>query len=228
MNKYQMHLFEIRADESFRDLQLRTIPGIKPDDLIGIRTPDLRGYAKELVRSGEAEHFIAKLPHRYFDEYLLHGLILSQFKDYDKLTGEIDRFLPFVDNWAVCDQTNPKIFAKYKDELLLKIRSWIVSDHDYTVRFAIRMLMNHFLGDGFRKSYADMVVNADNGNYYVSMMCAWYFATALASNYDEIVPYIEERRLAKWTHNKTIQKAVESYRISDTQKQYLKALKQKV
>lgn len=228
MNRYQRHLIELKSDEAYRKLQLSTVPGQDERFVIGVRTPDVRQYAKELIKSGESDGFINKLPHEYYEEYLLHALILSLYKDFDKLIPELECFLPYIDNWAVCDQLNPKILSKHKDELLIKIRAWIKSDHDYTVRFAMRMLMNHFLGDDLKEEYLDLVNKADNGSYYVSMMSAWYFATALAKNYDETLEYISAEKLPVWTHNKAIQKAIESYRISDSQKEHLRTLKRKI
>ncbi|MCR4688068.1 MAG: DNA alkylation repair protein [Saccharofermentans sp.] len=228
LNKIQKHLFDLQSDPDYRALQLKTIPGVLDEDLIGVRTPDVKLYAKELYKSGECKVFIAKLPHRYYEENLLHGLILSLYKDYDELIEELERFLPYVDNWAVCDQLNPKVLSKHKEELLGRIKIWLKSDHDYTVRFAMRMLMCHYLSEDFKPEYAKLVAAADNGNYYVSMMCAWYFATALAKNYEEVLPFITEDRLSRWTHNKAIQKAIESYRITDGQKQHLRAFKRKV
>lgn len=219
---------KLRSDENFRKLQLSIVPGQDEKSVIGVRTPDVRQYAKELIKSGASEEFIRKLPHEYYEENLLHALILSLYKDFDKLTCELERFLPYIDNWAVCDQLNPKVFSKHKHELLIRIRVWIASDHDYTVRFAMRMLMNHFLGDDLKEEYMDLVNQADNGSYYVSMMSAWYFATALAKNYDETLKYISAEKLPCWTHNKAIQKAIESYRISDGQKEYLRTLKRKI
>ena len=215
------------SDSKYRDFQINLIPGKTSDQMIGVRTPDLRSYAKELSKRDDVSDFLNNLPHKYFDENQLHAFIISLLKDYDKCMAEVERFLPYVDNWATCDQMSPKIFKKNREKLLEKIRDWIVSDKTYTIRFGIKMLMEHFLDDDFDLQYPDMVASVRSEEYYVNMMIAWYFATALAKQYDSILPYIEEKRLDTWTHNKAIQKSIESYRITDDQKSYLRSLKQK-
>ena len=215
------------SDSKYRDFQIKLIPGKTSDQMIGVRTPDLRSYAKELSKRDDISDFLNNLPHKYFDENQLHAFVISLMKDYDKCMCEVERFLPYVDNWATCDQMSPKIFKKNKEKLLEKIRDWIASDKTYTIRFGIKMLMEHFLDDDFDLQYPDMVASVRSEEYYVNMMIAWYFATALAKQYDSILPYIEEKRLDTWTHNKAIQKSIESYRISDEQKSYLRGLKQK-
>ena len=215
------------SDSKYRDFQIKLIPGKTSDQMIGVRTPDLRSYAKELSKRDDISEFLNNLPHKYFDENQLHAFVISLMKDYDKCMCEVERFLPYVDNWATCDQMSPKIFKKNKEKLLEKIRDWIVSDKTYTIRFGIKMLMEHFLDDDFDLQYPDMVASVRSEEYYVNMMIAWYFATALAKQYDSILPYIEEKRLDTWTHNKAIQKSIESYRITDDQKSYLRSLKQK-
>lgn len=215
------------SDSKYRDFQIKLIPGTASDQMIGVRTPDLRSYAKELSKRDDVSDFLNNLPHKYFDENQLHAFIISLLKDYDKCMVEVERFLPYVDNWATCDQMSPKIFKKSREKLLEKIRDWIVSDKTYTIRFGIKMLMEHFLDDDFDLQYPDMVASVRSEEYYVNMMIAWYFATALAKQYDSILPYIEEKRLDTWTHNKAIQKSIESYRITDDQKSYLRSLKQK-
>lgn len=215
------------SDSKYRDFQIKLIPGKTSDQMIGVRTPDLRSYAKELSKCDDISDFLNNLPHKYFDENQLHAFVISLMKDYDKCMCEVERFLPYVDNWATCDQMSPKIFKKNKEKLLEKIRDWIVSDKTYTIRFGIKMLMEHFLDDDFDLQYPDMVASVRSEEYYVNMMIAWYFATALAKQYDSILPYIEEKRLDTWTHNKAIQKSIESYRITDDQKSYLRSLKQK-
>ena len=214
-----------KQDLKYRDFQGKLIPPKTVDDMIGVRTPELRKYAKELLKREDIDEFLAILPHEYFDEYQLHAFIISAMKDYDKCMEELQRFLPYVDNWATCDQLSPKIFKKHRPELLEHIKEWIKSDRTYTVRFAIGMLMEHFLNEDFDKKYPKMVAKVCSEEYYINMMIAWYFATALAKQYDSIIPYIEEKKLDKWTHNKTIQKAVESYRITPEQKEYLRTLK---
>ena len=212
-------------DKKYGDFQQKLIPGVESRDVIGVRTPDLRKYAKELVKNYDVSAFMKKLPHRYFDENQLHAFIISEIKDYDRCMDELEKFLPYVDNWATCDQMSPKIFKKHKKELLTKIKTWIASGETYTVRFGIGMLMEHFLDEDFDVKYAKAVAAVKSEEYYVNMMRAWYFATALAKQYDTAVTFIEKKKLDAWTHNKTIQKAVESYRISPEQKEYLKSLK---
>ena len=214
-------------DEKYRAFQVKLFPTVDPQTVIGVRTPDLRGYAKKLLKEEDVSAFLSDLPHRYFDENQLHAFILSELKDYGKCMEEVNRFLPYVDNWATCDQMSPKVFKKNRPQLLEQIRIWLKSDRTYTIRFAIGMLMEHYLDDAFDLRYPEMVAGIRSDEYYVNMMIAWYFATALAKQYDEILPFIEDRRLDVWTHNKAIQKAIESYRITPEQKDYLKGLKRK-
>ncbi|MCR5291411.1 MAG: DNA alkylation repair protein [Eubacterium sp.] len=214
-----------KQDLKYRDFQGKLIPPKTVDDMIGVRTPELRKYAKELLKREDIEEFLEILPHEFFDEYQLHAFIISGIKDYDKCMEEVDKFLPYVDNWATCDQLSPKVFKKHRPELLKQIKKWIKSKETYTVRFAIGMLMEHFLDEDFDIKYPEMVAKVRSDEYYINMMIAWYFATALAKQYDSILPFIEEKKLDKWTHNKAIQKSVESYRITPEQKEYLKTLK---
>ncbi len=224
---------EIRArlfslqDTAYRDFQVKLIPGMDAQKEIGVRTPELRKLAKELAKREDIREFLNDLPHQYFDENQLHAFILSGEKDFEKCMEDLERFLPYVDNWATCDQTSPKVFRKHRKELLDAIRRWIESDHPYTVRFAIKMLMEHFLDEDFDPAYPEMVAEVRSEEYYIRMMIAWYFATALAKQYEAVLPYLEQKKLDVWTHNKTIQKAVESYRITEEQKIYLKSLKRK-
>ena len=219
-------------DETYRSFQASLIPELKAERMIGVRTPELRAYAKELLASGDYTEFISTLPHEYFDEMQLHAFIISELKDFEQCMSEVERFLPYVDNWATCDQLSPKIFGKkkngrlvYGDSLLERIGKWIESDRTYTVRFGIKMLMQHYLDEDFKLEYPEMVAQVQSEEYYVNMMIAWYFATALAKQYDAVIPFIEKQRLQPWTHNKAIQKAVESRRISPEQKDYLRSLK---
>lgn len=221
---YTERLMELQ-DTGYRDMQKKIIPTVDPDSIIGVRTPALRALAKEMLKSGDYKSFLNELPHKYFEENQLHAFILSGMKDFDECMDELEKFLPFVDNWATCDQMSPKIFKKHKDELLKHIKVWIKSDKTYTVRFGVGMLMEHFLDDDFDLKYPEMAARIRSDEYYVNMMIAWYFATALAKQYESIIPFIEQKRLAPWTHNKAIQKSVESYRITDEQKAYLKSLK---
>lgn len=219
----RQRLFELR-DEKYQSFQSKLIPNIPAETVIGVRTPVLRKLAKEAYLSG-AEDFLADLPHKYYEENQLHFFIIGYIKDYDACIRRVEEFLPYVDNWAVCDQSAFRQFEKHKKELLEKIRLWITSEHTYTVRFALNMLMRYYLDDDFDEEYPKMAAAVKNDDYYVKMMIAWYFATALAKQYDSIIPYIEQRRLDEWTHRKTIRKAIESYRITDEQKAYLRTLK---
>ena len=217
-------LFRMR-DKDYALMQAKIIPTVAADRIIGVRTPALRTFAKRLYKDRDIEAFLSCLPHPYFDEDQLHAFVISLEKDFDKCIAELDTFLPFIDNWATCDQLSPKVFKKEPEKLLPSIQTWIKSDKTYTVRFAVGLLMQHFLGENFDLRYADMVAAVRSEEYYVNMMIAWYFATALAKQYELVLPYLEEKRLDVWTHNKAIQKSLESYRISDEQKAYLKALK---
>ena len=192
-----------------------------------MRTPKLRSYAKELVRGGGYEEFLLSLPHRYFDEDQLHAFIISEIKDYDKCMALTEEFLPYINNWATCDQLSPKVFGKHKEDLLTHIDEWLKSDRTYTIRFGTGMLMQHFLDESFDTSYMHRVAEIRSEEYYVNMMTAWYFATALAKQYYAALAVLLEHRLDAWTHNKAIQKAVESRRITDEQKEYLRTLKRK-
>ena len=214
-----------RQDVEYRDFQSNLIPNVGIEYFVGVRTPELRKYAKELGKRDDVSAFLDQLPHQLFDENQLHAFILSELKDYDRCIKEVDNFLPYVDNWATCDQLSPKVFKKHKKELLASIKTWLKSKDTYTIRFAIGMLMQYFLDDEFDETYPKTVAKIKSDEYYINMMIAWYFATALAKQYDAILPYIEKNVLDKWTHNKTIQKAIESYRITDEQKEYLKSLK---
>lgn len=212
-------------DTAYREFHSKLMPGIEMDRIIGIRIPKLKKLAKELAKDPEIDDFITNIPHRYYEENNLHGFIISEIKDYNHCIAEIDRLLPYVDNWATCDLLRPKPFAKNRERLIKDIRRWMKAKQTYTIRFGIEMLMTHFLDEDFRPEYLDWVASIRNDEYYVKMMVAWYIATALAKQYEATLPIIEQRRLEKWTHNKSIQKAIESYRITDEQKKYLKTLK---
>ncbi|MCR5652563.1 MAG: DNA alkylation repair protein [Ruminococcus sp.] len=218
-------LFELQ-DVGYRDFQSKLVPSTDAE-IIGVRCPELRSLAKEIYKSGEYKDFLRALPHRYYDEYQLHAFIISVIKNYDECIDELERFLPCVDNWATCDTLLPKVFVKHKTELSKKIDEWLKSDLTYTVRFGVSMLMRHFLNDDFRVEYAEKVAALRSDEYYINMMTAWYFATALAKQYESIIPFIENHSLDKWTHNKAIQKSIESRRISPEQKEYLRSLKVK-
>ena len=217
-------LFSLQ-DIKYRDFQAKLIPGKTAEVMIGVRTPELRKLAKELGKREDISEFLTDLPHEYFDEDQLHAFILSGMKDYKECMEGVCRFLPFVDNWATCDQMSPKVFKKHRPALANQADRWLDSEHTYTVRFGIGMLMEHFLEEDFELKYPERVAGLRSDEYYVNMMIAWYFATALAKQYDAIIPYIENRRLDLWTHNKTIQKAIESYRITPEQKEYLRTLR---
>ena len=217
-------LFSLR-DEKFAAFQARPIPNVAPERIIGVRTPALRKLAKTLRGSGEAEEFLKALPHDFFEENNLHAFLLCEMKDFDACVQAVEDFLPYVDNWATCDQMSPGVFRKNKQALLPYIRCWIASERCYTRRFGIGMLMSHFLDEDFREEYLSLVSDIRSEEYYVNMMIAWYFATALAKQYEAALPYLENRRLDPWVHNKAIQKALESFRVSDGHKTYLKTLK---
>ncbi len=217
-------LFHLQ-DEKYRDFQKKLIPAIDPDTVIGVRTPALRQYAKQLVKRADIQAFLDDLPHQYFDENQLHAFVISGMKDYEQCMQEVIRFLPYVDNWATCDQLSPKVFKKHRAELMQMIKIWICSEKTFTIRFAIGMLMEHFLDEDFDPVYPAMAAGVRSEEYYVNMMIAWYFATALAKQYVSAIGFIEQQQLDVWTHNKAIQKSLESYRITPEQKEYLKTLK---
>ena len=212
-------------DLEYKKLVSKLTPNISMDSIIGVRIPGIRKLAKESVNTKEAELFLNNLPHKYYDENILHGSLLSEIKDYDKCIEYIDKFLPYIDNWAVCDTLLPKVFKKNTDKLIEKINVWIKDKHIYTVRFAISMLMRLYLDDNYDKKYLNMVSKVKTDEYYLKMMVAWYFATALAKRWDDAVYYLENNKLDTWIHNKTITKACESFRITDEQKEYLRKLK---
>ena len=212
-------------DIPYREFHSKLMPEIEKERIIGIRIPVLRSLAKEIAGTDSAEKFLGTLPHYYYEENNLHAFMIEGIKDYPLCVEAVNRFLPFVDNWATCDSLRPKVFAKHKDELLKQIDIWLNSEHVFTVRFAIEMLMIHFLDEYFSPDFPEKIAAVRRDEYYVEMMVAWYFATALAKQYEAILPYLEERRLSPSVHAKTIRKAVESYRISDEQKAYLKTLK---
>lgn len=205
-------------DEAYRQMQVRLLPNIAPDTIIGVRTPVLRGIAKEME---DRYHFLKVLPHSCFEENQIHCFLLEREKDFGFVISEIERFLPYVDNWATCDQLRPRCFQKNRKTLLPYIRKWIASDEPFTIRFGIGMLMVHFLDDGYDKTLLELPASVDSEEYYVRMMIAWFFATALAKQYADALPYITTHRLDKWTHNKTIQKAIESDRITPEHKKEL-------
>ncbi|MCR5531629.1 MAG: DNA alkylation repair protein [Lachnospiraceae bacterium] len=212
-------------DEKYREFQSKLVPNIPKETILGVKTPQMRAIAKAVAGTPEAEEFLRTLPHAYYEENLVHFFLLAGIKDFDACVEAVERFLPYVDCWPVCDQSSPKVFTKHHDRLLLCIRRWIASDHVYTARFGMRMLMNEFLGEDFKAEYLGWVAEKQGEDYYLKMMVAWYFATALAKQYDAAIPYFEQRKLDPWTHKKAIQKAIESFRVSEEHKEYLKALR---
>lgn len=224
-------LFSLQeTDPKFKAFQHKLIPTVDEEDIIGIRTPDMKKLASTLSKEGFGadsicSQFLSELPHRYFDEYNLHVMLLGRIKDYDRAIKETDRILPYINNWATCDVFSPTVFKKHRKELLEYIPVWLASTHTYTIRFGIEMLMSHFLDKDFNPMILKWVSSIRSEEYYVNMMIAWFMATALAKQYSSTIPYIENGILAPWVQNKTIQKSVESYRISDDKKNYLRTLK---
>ena len=215
------------SDPTYRDFHAGLIPNISPETILGVRVPALRKLARELRGSAEAQEFMAALPHEYYDENCLHGLLINDIKDFGATVSALDAFLPYVDNWAVCDLISPRSFKSRPPELAAHVRRWLESSHSYTVRFGIGVLMSFYLDEGFEPAQLEAVAERCCEEYYVNMMVAWYFATALAKQPEAALPYIENRRLSRWTHNKAIQKSIESRRIPDETKAYLKALRWK-
>lgn len=212
-------------DDKYKAFTSKLIPNINPDVIIGIRTPQLRDLAKKLKDEKDIDIFLSTLPHNYLEENSLRAYLIEQIKDYDLCVKEVNKFLPYIDNWGTCDTLRPKCFKKNTDKLFNEIKKWIKSNHTYTIRFAIGMLMTYYLDKDFKQEHLDMVANVKSDEYYIKMMIAWYFATALAKQYDSAIVYLENNKLEQWTHNKTIQKAVESFRITQEQKEYLRSLK---
>ncbi len=223
-DEIQKELFS-KQDTAYRDFQAKLIPNLADGTMIGVRTPELRKLAKQYAKREDISAFLDALPHAYFDENQLHAFIICERRDFAQCMAELTRFLPFVDNWATCDQLSPKLFKKYRQKLLPYINEWLASEQTYVVRFGIGMLMEHFLDEDFDLRYPEAVAGIRSDEYYVNMMIAWYFATALAKQYQAVLPFLEQNKLDIWTHNKTIQKAVESLRITQEQKAYLKTLK---
>lgn len=215
-------------DQDYREFHSRLMPTVEKSKVIGVRTPELRKLAKDLRGTQEAEEFLKALPHTYYEENNLHGFLLEYIRDYDTCIEALNRFLPYVDNWATCDMMSPKCLKKHLPALYEQCKLWIAGGEAYTVRFAVNMLMKYYLDDNFQPEYPELVASITSDEYYVKMVVAWYFATALAKQYDAVLPYFEKERLEFWTHNKAIQKAVESYRITNEQKAYLKTLKRKI
>lgn len=217
-------LFELK-DEKYRDFHSSLMPTVDKENIIGVRVPEQRKLAKELWKSGVGEKYLKILPHKYYDEYNIHAFCIEQIKDFETALAETEKLLPYIDNWATCDMFSPKIFSQHTEQIYEKSLEWIKSDRNYTVRYGIGMLMRYFLDDSFNEDVLKTVAGIKSDEYYVNMMIAWFFATALAKQYDSAIKYIENCCLDKWIHNKAIQKAVESYRIEAEIKRYLKSLK---
>ena len=220
----QQQLFTMQ-DLKYRDFQSKLLPGIEKETIIGIRTPVLRKFAKEFSQTEEAQTFLKKMPHQYYEENNLHMMLIAANKDYESCLKQVKSFLPYINNWATCDLPLPKCFAKHKQELLMEIKDWITSGETYTIRYGIGVLMSLYLDDDFTPEYLKQVSAVESEEYYVNMMIAWYFATALAKQWDNTIPYLEEKKLSVWVHKKTIQKAIESFRITPEQKEYLRTLR---
>lgn len=227
MNSGYIDLLLEYQDKKYGDFQAKLTPNVPRDQFIGVRVPNIRKIAKDCVKNGSYEAFVNELPHKFFEENMLHACILSEIKDYECALERVDAFLPYVDNWAVCDSIIPKVFKKHKEELVGEIKRWMASEEDYEYRFGVKMLMTFFLDGDFKPEYLEWVVGKESNEYYVNMMRAWYYATALAKQWDDTVKVIESNRLDVWTHNKSIQKARESFRVSDDHKAYLNTLKRK-
>ena len=227
-NEIIQKLFELQ-DEKYRNFQSKLIPTINSESIIGVKTPELKTLAKDISKGNEIlrNDFLSNVPHRYFEENQLQAFIISDEKDFDKCIDYLENFLPYIDNWATCDQLCPATFKKNHSKLLPYINKWINSNYTYTIRFAIKLLMQHFLNEDFKPEYLEMVAKVESSEYYINMMRAWYFATSLAKQYESTITVIQEKRLDIWTHNKTIQKAIESFRITPEQKTYLRSLRVK-
>ena len=212
-------------DEAYRALQTKLVPNVPPETIVGVRTPDLRRIAKDVFARADRDAFLSDLPHRYYEENLIHFFVLAEIKDFDACVRGVEAFLPYVDCWPVSDQATPKSFRKNREKLLPYVRKWIASERVYTARFGLRMLMNEYLDADFRPEHLELAASKTGEDYYLKMMVAWFFATALAKQYDAALPYLENHRLPEWTHKKAIQKALESFRVPDEHKAYLRTLR---
>ena len=224
MTDLQQELFALQ-DKTYREFHSKLMPDTDKEAVIGIRTPVLRKFAKAFAKKAEAREFLQQLPHLYYEENNLHMMLITAEKDYEKCLAEVERFVPYIDNWATCDMPAPKCFARHKQELLPKVKEWIRSEETYTIRYGIDLLMALYLDEDFQPEYPELAASVTSEEYYVKMVIAWYFATALAKQWDAAIPYIEQRRLSEWVHRRTIRKAVESFRITKEQKDYLRTLK---
>lgn len=224
LNEIKKILFKYQ-DKKYQKFESSLIPNVEKKLIIGVKTPILKNMAKEIIKADLSDKYIKMLPHKYFEENQIHSFIISESKDFDECIKNINHFLKYVDNWATCDQLCPKIFKKNKNQLLIHIKKWINIKKTYYIRFGIKMLMSYFLDEDFDKKYLKMVSIIKSDEYYVNMMIAWYFATALAKQYDDTIVYLEKYKLSPWVHNQTIKKAIESYRVSEKNKKYLRSLK---
>ena len=224
MTHLQEELLKLQ-DIAYRDFHSSLMPGVDKEAVIGVRTPVLRAFAKKFSKTEEAGQFMNELPHKYYEENNLHMMLIAQIKDYNMCVSETEKFLPYIDNWATCDSPLPKCFDKNKEDIIVRAKNWIATDDTYVKRYGMGVMMRMFLDEDFKEEYIQLVAGVKSEEYYVNMMIAWYLATALAKQWTATIPYLEERRLSEWVHRKTIQKAVESYRISPEQKIYLKSLR---
>ncbi|MBE7053964.1 MAG: DNA alkylation repair protein [Ruminococcaceae bacterium] len=220
-------LFSLK-DEKYKEFHKKLIPNVNSDLIIGVRTPLVKKLAKMVIKEGDDALFLSKLPHKYYEENNLHAFLINEMKDYDKCIKMLDEFLPHVDNWATCDGIRPKCFKNNTDKLIFDIKRWLKSNEEYTIRFALEMIMVFYLDKNFDEKYLKMASKIKSDKYYINMMISWLFATSLAKQYEKTLPYLEEKNLPIWVHNKTIQKAIESFRISDDDKKYLRTLKVKI
>lgn len=224
MTELQRSLFELQ-DLKYRDFQSKLLPKTEKEKIIGVRTPILRKFAKEFAKTKEAQKFLQELPHQYYEENNLHLMLVTQIRDYKKCLKEVTQFLPYIDNWATCDLPLPKCFEKHKAELIVDVKNWIVSNDTYTIRYGIGVLLRLYLDEDFKDEYPKLVSAVISDEYYVNMMIAWYFATALAKQWEAVIGYLKDRKLPEWVHRKTIQKAIESNRITEEQKAELRGLR---
>lgn len=217
-------LFEMQ-DLEYKAFHSKLMPTVNPEKIIGVRTPQLRKFAKEFAQKSDAKEFLEILPHTYYEENNLHGMLIEQIKDYDECVAYLDKFLPYVDNWATCDSLSPPIFKSHTAELYNDIKRWLKCRETYTVRFAVKTLMNRYSGEKFAPEHLDVAASAVREEYYIKMAVAWYFSTVMTFHFDEVCTYLQKHTLDTWTHNKAIQKAKESYRLSAEQKRYIEFLK---
>lgn len=226
MNEIQNKLFSLK-DEKYAEFQAKLTPSVERESFIGVRNPIVRAYTKEIKNTHLAQEFLNSLPHKYYEENMLHTMLLNEEKDFVQCIERVERFLPYINNWAVCDCLSPKAFKRNKTPLEQKAYEWCQSEHTYTCRFGIKTFMSHFLDNDFKPEQMNFISKIESDEYYVNMMISWYFATALAKQWDEAIKYFEKPCMSKFCHNKSLQKAIESYRITPEQKEYIRTLKMK-